>query len=305
MSDTSTLDLTKTARTYRVRLKGVLTGLDPDQVAARMAPLFKRPVEQIAPLLSGPAVILKRGLALDTAEQYVAALKRVGCVCFVEAEAPAPSPSSPAPAPAAPVQAAAAEDPLNRWLEKNQPRPDQPNRLHEEPDTLADPNLARMASGQKLSIDSILLSILGGGVMATIAPLGQLLCYLGLCALSIFGVLRLTRGLELSTTARVLCIVGGFVPLVGIVVLVVLSGMATRRIRAAGFKVGFFGVPAGERALMGGAQPGEFPYSRAPSVAVLALIVALAVAMPRALPLEAVEMDVEMDEPSVIELQDP
>ncbi|HXV09357.1 MAG TPA: hypothetical protein VD839_00995 [Burkholderiales bacterium] len=83
--------------TYRVVLNGVLAGLDPCQVAPRLAVMCKIPVEGAMALLASPSMVIKGALDQQTAATYQAALRTVGCIARIEEEAdagrPAPSPA--------------------------------------------------------------------------------------------------------------------------------------------------------------------------------------------------------------------
>lgn len=72
--------------TYRVVLNGVLAGLDPCQVAPRLAVICKIPVEGAMALLANPSMVIKGALDLQTAEMYKAALLNVGCKTRIEEE---------------------------------------------------------------------------------------------------------------------------------------------------------------------------------------------------------------------------
>ena len=70
--------------TYRVVLNGVLAGLDPCQVAPRLAVICKIPVEGAMALLASPGMVIKGALDQQTAATYQAALRNVGCKVRVE-----------------------------------------------------------------------------------------------------------------------------------------------------------------------------------------------------------------------------
>lgn len=84
--------------TYKVVLNGVLPGLDPCQVAPRLAVICKIPVEGAMALLANPSMVIKGALDQQTAAMYQAALRNVGCKARIEEEADArqsaPSPTS-------------------------------------------------------------------------------------------------------------------------------------------------------------------------------------------------------------------
>lgn len=292
------------APTYLVRLRGIRPGLDPADVAAKLAPFFNRSAAQLVPALTGLNVVVKRGLDEDKAQRYVVTLRDAGCVCEAETEhkripaAPvAPEPrmameeqepawvepplgrvSAITPAPPTKV----AEDPaMKRWLALNPPAlphasrgPIRPAAPAQEIETAEphDPSLALMAIGQKLAIDAILLNMLARGLTKEISLIGLGLYLTVLAALSMFGLLRMVRGLQFSRTARVLTVLGGMVPGLSVIVMLAISMKVSRRLKDAGIEVGFLGVGKDERNTLGGAAPGELPYSRMPSVAALVAI---------------------------------
>jgi hypothetical protein len=72
--------------TYRVVLNGVLAGLDPCQVAPRLAVMCKIPVEGAMALLASSSMVIKGALDQQTAATYQAALRNVGCKARIEEE---------------------------------------------------------------------------------------------------------------------------------------------------------------------------------------------------------------------------
>ncbi|WP_377703936.1 hypothetical protein [Pseudoduganella sp. UC29_71] len=73
---------------YRVIARGPLPGQDAALVAARLAALFQRSVQQMHALLAAPFAIVKKGIDLASAQQFTKALAHCGCACHIEAEAP-------------------------------------------------------------------------------------------------------------------------------------------------------------------------------------------------------------------------
>lgn len=69
---------------YDILFKGeVMPTLDPEQVAADLARLFKASPEKIAPLFNGGAHTLKSGLDRDAAERYRDTLKKAGAIVYL------------------------------------------------------------------------------------------------------------------------------------------------------------------------------------------------------------------------------
>ena len=73
---------------YRVITRGPKPGQDAALVAARLAALFQRSVQQMHTLLAAQSAIVKKGIDLDSAQQFTQALEQCGCACHIEAEAP-------------------------------------------------------------------------------------------------------------------------------------------------------------------------------------------------------------------------
>ena len=109
--------------------------------------------------------------------------------------------------------------------------------------------LELMAKGQKMIIGSILLyfAVMGAEFMlpdrmAVAIGYFFLVAVLAILGLSLVGVLRLARGLGIPVPFRILLGVMIFAPLLNIVILAVLSSRATKMLRRAGYRVGFFGA---------------------------------------------------------------
>jgi hypothetical protein len=65
---------------------------------------------------------------------------------------------------------------------------------------------------------------------------------LALIILAIVGIIRLSSGLGYGLGARILIVLSLFIPLVGLIVLLVLNSRATNVLRSAGYKVGLMGA---------------------------------------------------------------
>ena len=101
--------------------------------------------------------------------------------------------------------------------------------------------LNRIASSQRLVVISI-VSFVGARVFtSTIGPAGVLLLIAALI-MSIVGVIRLSGALGHSNWVRVGIVIGLFIPIINIVIMAILSSRATRRLRAAGYRVGLLGA---------------------------------------------------------------
>jgi hypothetical protein len=71
---------------YRVLLQGVKPGFSKDDATSQIATLFKTSIDGASSILDKPGFIVKKGIDLQTATKYEAALGRCGCICSVEPE---------------------------------------------------------------------------------------------------------------------------------------------------------------------------------------------------------------------------
>lgn len=86
--------------TFRVVTRGLQPGHPLETAADHLAALFNASTQQLAPVLAGQPVTVKRGLAYAAAAKYTQALAHCGCLSSIEAESEAhPGPAAPAPAP--------------------------------------------------------------------------------------------------------------------------------------------------------------------------------------------------------------
>ncbi|HUB90486.1 MAG TPA: hypothetical protein VMA74_12245 [Dyella sp.] len=124
-------------------------------------------------------------------------------------------------------------------MSSNNPYETPHSEVDDRPSDSAD--LQQIASGQKLIIYSILLNVVSISLQRSSGGLA-LAASLVAIVMSLIGILRLCGGFEYSTGAKVLLVIGSFIPLVNLVILVVLSMKATGRLREAGYKVGLLGA---------------------------------------------------------------
>lgn len=101
-------------------------------------------------------------------------------------------------------------------------------------------DLQQIASGQKLTIYSIILNV--AGIALQHPPVLLLLASLAAIVMSIVGIVRLCGGFGHSAATKVFLVIGCFVPLLNLIILVALSMKATGRLREAGYKVGLLGA---------------------------------------------------------------
>jgi len=115
----------------------------------------------------------------------------------------------------------------------------------------------RLRSGQKLAIYAILIYLVtlivqtslagaahGAGARGLLAASGFLLMGGGLAALimSLMGVWKMGYGLGIGAILRVVMLIFMIVPIINILLLLIVNARATRKLRQAGYKVGFLGV---------------------------------------------------------------
>lgn len=115
----------------------------------------------------------------------------------------------------------------------------------------------RLRSGQKLAIYAILIYLVtilvqtsirgaahGPGAQGLLMASGFLLMAGGLAALimSLMGVWKMGYGLGIGAILRVVMLIFMIVPLINILLLLIVNARATRKLRQAGYKVGFLGV---------------------------------------------------------------
>ncbi|HYI00655.1 hypothetical protein [Hyalangium sp.] len=101
--------------------------------------------------------------------------------------------------------------------------------------------MEQLASGQKLIIKAILVYL---ATMVLITAVGSIAVPLGGLAfgLGFLGVIQIVTGLRMPMTVKLPMVLFMFVPLVGLIVLLILNSRATSALRAAGYRVGFFGA---------------------------------------------------------------
>lgn len=98
-----------------------------------------------------------------------------------------------------------------------------------------------LASGQRLIILAILINA-ATLALRYISPLLAIVVGIAAVVLAIIGLLRLSDGLGYSTGMKGLLIVLFFIPLVSLITLLILNSRATKILREAGYRVGFFGA---------------------------------------------------------------
>jgi hypothetical protein len=102
-------------------------------------------------------------------------------------------------------------------------------------------NLEMVASGQKMIIYGILAYLSCIGLRFVIGPL-ILFILLAAMILGIIGSVRLANGMGYPIVVRILVIIALFIPLIGLITLVVLNARATTALRKGGYTVGLLGA---------------------------------------------------------------
>ncbi|MDR2112792.1 MAG: hypothetical protein LBQ62_06815 [Candidatus Accumulibacter sp.] len=99
----------------------------------------------------------------------------------------------------------------------------------------------RIAAGQRMMVFAVLVSLLA---MPLRAVTGEFTLAISIVTaiLAVVGVVRLTRGLGHSVPVCILCAILMIVPLLNLIVMLILNARATRRLRAAGYRVGLLGA---------------------------------------------------------------
>ena len=108
-------------------------------------------------------------------------------------------------------------------------------------DSLDLPRLNRIASGQRLMIYSILVSILAVLLQALVGGAASVVT-IGASILSKVGVVRLSGALGSSGVVRLLSAIAMIIPLINLLIMLRFSSLATKALRVGGYKVGLFGA---------------------------------------------------------------
>lgn len=113
-------------------------------------------------------------------------------------------------------------------------------------------SIRSIAVAQKLILLGILvniglfaISVLGQGSIPALQVLA-LPVYLCAIGLQLYGCFRLARGLGWNVAITVVCLILMFVPIIGLLTLLILNQKATTALRAAGLHVGLLGVRTSE-----------------------------------------------------------
>jgi len=103
------------------------------------------------------------------------------------------------------------------------------------------PGIEKVAAGQKIIIYGILAYFLAIVLQFTLGPIAGLLG-LATIVLGIIGIVRIGSGLGYSTVSKFLLALSFFIPLVGLIVLLMVNARATKALKENGYKVGLLGA---------------------------------------------------------------
>ena len=101
--------------------------------------------------------------------------------------------------------------------------------------------IEEVATGQKMVIYAVLIYIVAIVLQMAV---NQYLGLVGLAAavLAILGIIKLAKGLGMSTGIQIVLVILMFIPLVSLITLLILNSKATERLKEAGYKVGLLGA---------------------------------------------------------------
>jgi len=232
------------AETYRVKIQGVREGFDREQVVQKLAALFKREPDAVRPVMGGGVV--KQGVDLETAKKYQQVLLQQGCACSIESDKPSlaldpvEKPSPPPPPPSSPTKTAAAAATAAKGA-TNPYAPPASTKAPAEP-VEDDADLESLALGQKLVIYTIIANLAWAAIRTSMPPLLAGLLALAITIVALVGVWKISTALGSNIVMKILAILSMFVPLANLIVLVLLSVRATKRLKEAGYTVGLLGA---------------------------------------------------------------
>ncbi|MGO4378220.1 hypothetical protein [Pseudoduganella sp. RAF53_2] len=302
--------MTSAPSSFHVALTGLSDGHSAEDVAHRLAGIFKQPPEKMQAILDGKRRVLKKGLSEAAARQYIAALEAAGCTCLYAPDAVAQAATSPSsmpaqtPAPVAPPAASPAPAPASAPAPATSAQSAAPpatsggsmgrnfsagtaavgarvsasrgaaapavsaEEFRERQAKLA---LYRMGAGQKLVIASIVLNGVLAGLNKHMALLPSFIAALAVAAVMLSGLLSMCRGLGINGIKRVLLFLSQFVPLIGLVVLLVMSRKSGNALKNDGIRVGLLGPDTDELAVL--AREAGMPEGTRPRVAMAVVAV--------------------------------
>ena len=107
------------------------------------------------------------------------------------------------------------------------------------------PELSKVASGQRLVLQAVVLNILAVVLRVLYGDVAFGLAAVVAFVFSLVGLNRLASGLGYSVGSRILLMVLMLIPLINLITLLVLNSSATKILRAGGYKVGLMGASRG------------------------------------------------------------
>jgi len=99
-----------------------------------------------------------------------------------------------------------------------------------------------VASGQRILIYTIIAALFSGVLRTQVGPVLSLVLGLSIAAVSIYGAVRVDKGLGGSLFSRIVYAIAMLLPLVSLIIMITLSVRATKALRAAGYQVGLLGA---------------------------------------------------------------
>jgi hypothetical protein len=218
--------------------------------------------EATAARLQKLPLVLSPSIGRETGERIARSLTGLGAdAAFIPATPVVTSPSSgpqAAPLPpdrTAPLRTTPAVEQADKGAPPTgRPQRQEPVRNMPRPFRTADEyrdadRLHRIAVAQKLLI---------WGVVVAMVPLMSPVLYLLALPFQLYAVYRTSKALDFGSGAVVLYIVAMFVPLVGVIMLLVLNSNATKALKAAGISVGLIGARKDDLEAAGVSLTGRF-----------------------------------------------
>jgi hypothetical protein len=101
--------------------------------------------------------------------------------------------------------------------------------------------LNRVASGQRIIITSLLVSIVSSMLRVQIGDIAVIIS-IGATMVSIVGAVRLAGALGRSKLSQVLYGIAMILPLINLIFMLILSSQANKSLRAGGYKIGLLGA---------------------------------------------------------------
>lgn len=101
--------------------------------------------------------------------------------------------------------------------------------------------LNRVASGQRIIIISLLVSIVASMLRVQIGDIAMIIS-IGATMVSVVGAVRLAAALGRSTLSQVFYGIAMILPLINLITMLILSSQANKSLRDGGYKIGLLGA---------------------------------------------------------------